>query len=178
MSNQTPLEQIKAALAGLKEAREKATKGEWKECHHLKDGGDESCPCGFPGDIWSKDKDAVILTMASLHCQYGGQTQPEITDRAEVVSNGQFIALSANQWLNLLRVIELQAEALKKYTDPLPEKEVTHTLNYCADDCPRECKDHDYESKVKQRAVSHGSSIAKEAIEQSAAILSGSPSEQ
>lgn len=87
--------------------------------------------------------------------------------------NSYDIGTMKREWLNLLKVIELQSDALNKYTEPLPWKEVTHTLNTCGDDCPRECNEHSYESKVRQRSVSHGSGIAREALTQTAQLLKG-----
>ena len=95
---QTPLQIIKARLAELKEAREKATPNGWE---------------------WEKTNyfDGMELTSRRwVTCMVSDDNNHhESTDGGkEVDANMNFISLSSAQWLNLLQIIEIQADALHR----------------------------------------------------------------
>lgn len=92
----------------------KHTPGPWLRCHHLQSAEkDASCPCGFPGDIWGGDQEAVVCSIGS-HCGYQGWEMVPRYDRATELANARLISAAPEMY-----------HALKQltgwYTQAVPE---------------------------------------------------------
>lgn len=62
------------------------------------------------------------------------------------------------------------AEALRVYTKNPEYKEVEKTMNFCMDDCPRDCNEHNMKHMVKTRPVCQPKSVAIQALAEWEAI--------
>lgn len=137
----TAHEQIRATLARLKEAREKAHSGKW---------GDLGEPC----------------EIHALDYEDGAGDPLHIAPMIRGQENTDFICLAANNWLSLLSALEIAVGALEEYSKPIPYKEFEATQNFCLEECPPGCTEHDTKYKSKSRAVGpfNGPTIATEAL--------------
>lgn len=89
------------------------TPGPWKKCFHLQSQkNDESCPCGFPGDIWGADGEHVICTMGPLIVPGQEAMSPPRYDRPIELANAQFIAQSPETIRRLTEMLKVAKTAL------------------------------------------------------------------
>lgn len=115
-------EEIEARLAA-------ATPGDWRLCHHLQSAEkDASCPCGFPGDIWSSDGNHVVCSIGP-HCLPADQNLgPPRYERAQELANAALIAHTHSDLTFLLS----QVRGLRKHVEALEkERAERETLVEC-----------------------------------------------
>lgn len=110
---------MKDLLKEIKDRLEKATEGPWKRCHHLTSKEqDESCPCGFPGDIWGADEEHVVCTMGSLPDPKGGYSMaPPRYKRDQELANAELIAHAPSDLAKLIKALRLAIAGLEMAAD-------------------------------------------------------------
>lgn len=75
--------------------------GPWKLCFHLQSKeNDESCPCGFRGDIWAADGEHIVCSIGEPE-HLRGLIEP--IDRETEIVNAHLIAAAPE----LLQMLEL-----------------------------------------------------------------------
>lgn len=100
---------------------EKATPGPWHLCHHLvgKE-NDESCSCGFSGDIWGADQNHVVCTIGP-HCPdkvMGADMVPRYK-RDEELANAKLIEMASTELKELSKRLKRACEELRNAADAL-----------------------------------------------------------
>lgn len=86
-----------------------ATPGPWSLCHHLRPGGDDSCPCGYRGGIWSGDGETIVLEMGGSPEVDGTKILPE-ADRPQQIADAAFIARARTLLPELLAALRQRPE--------------------------------------------------------------------